>query len=582
MNSKKSITGYALTVGLFFILLIYFSVFKKYQFLSQEQFQLFLYDFEFFSDKIVLPGGFIIYFGEFLTQFFIYPWGGPLIFSLAVTGIYLLTRIILRKNNIENFILDIFPAWLTVIQLKSEIYTVDQVSGTICFLAFFAIYQYINNPRLRYIFFFSGWPALYFLSGGYALPAIVLCIIYELLNNDKSGKQIALSFLLSGAIFLYLFSRFIFYVPDIPGYLYPVRFYKEPYLSAAQVLLLFWCPVWLIVSNLFAKRFDLSLRWNLKNITVSFVTFLLMGFIVYRYSYSRKSELMFGIDHYAQQENWTKVLELSGEYDEPNVLVSYYTNLALSQTDQMFQRMFSFPQSGTEGLILRWTNSFNMFYGGIVFYYMHYMNEAYRWSFESNTAIKQNPRSMKMLVKTSITNRDYLIAQKFLNQLDKTLFYKHWGDRYKRMLSDTTLIGKDVEIMRNRSFAIRSDFIADFSGMNFYNLFLNHPENKMVYDYMMASLLLQKNLDEFVRFVFGLGNLHYKQLPVYFEEALILYASWNEANAMPEGFTFSPEIIRRYNDYVKTYLAYKNKRETAAAELKRKFKNTYWYYFQFS
>jgi hypothetical protein len=97
----------------------------------------------------------------------------------------------------------------------------------------------------------------------------------------------------------------------------------------------------------------------------------------------------------------------------------------------------------------------------------------------------------------------------------------------------------------------------------------------------MASLLLDKRLDEFAVEILKLKDYNYSRMPVHFEEALIFYNSYENKSIMPEGYSLRPETIRRFQDYAKTYSIYRSNLNVAADQLKKRYGKTFWYYLQF-
>lgn len=73
----------------------------------------------------------------------------------------------------------------------------------------------------------------------------------------------------------------------------------------------------------------------------------------------------------------------------------------------------------------------------------------------------------------------------------------------------------------------------------------------------------------------------YTKIPVHFEEALLFYNSYRNINFVPEGFSFSPQTISKFNDYSSIYLKNINNPPAAAKELQKKYGGTYWFYLQF-
>ena len=579
-TSKRLLIG-----SLFIVFFLYFGIFNRYHILYLEQNQLFLFNLDFLKEYFSLPGGFPLYTGSFFTQFFISSWGGAFIITLNAFAVFLLSDYIYKKHNLKNIIAALVPVWFLAILQSNELYTFSQSIGFLLLVSFFALYISINNSVLRYIFYFAGWPILYLLTGGFAVPVVLLCALHELLfRKQKSHQIICVLIIITGAFIPYVSSRLIYYIPGNKIFTYPVLFELHSYTFYALILLLVWNPLLLLVSYFLNKNNSIQNRllpWNLTNLLAGTLIIALMAIGVYKFAFNKRSEIMLGIDHHVQQAEWEKVLKLSDRYHGYNKLVIYFTNLALYKTGNMFNKMFSYPQIGSNGLRLKWEPNSGSFFGGEIFYYLSYTNEAYRWAFEASVAKGLNPRTLKRLVITTITNRDTDIAKKYIHLLNQSLFYRKWTKHYISYLSDPELAENDPDISKIRDLYIHSDFFSNVNHLNLDDLLFNHPENKMAYDYLMASLLLDKNLDGFARVILRLKDYGYTQIPVHFEEALLFYNSYENKNIMPAGFSFRTETVRRFKDYATIYTKYRNNNALASMELKKKYGKTYWYYLQF-
>ncbi len=571
--------------GLIIVFFVYFGTFKKYHILFLEQKLLFQYNLDFFRDLISLPGGLSTYIGSFFTQFFVSSWLGALIFTITAVTVFILTNYIYKKHKVNNIILASVPAWLLAILLSNESFTFSQAIGFLFSLSFFALYISIDTRKLRYFLYFAGWPILYVAASRYSLPVIFLCIFHEVFYRKGVNRLIIIAlYVTTGALTLYILIERIFYIPSDKIFAYPFLPYLHSLSLYAMILLLAWYPLLLLISyplnkiNIFKNKL---LPWNITNLLAGILVFILMGVIGFRYSYSKRIELMKRIDYYVQKDDWEKVLKASDQYPDYNIFVIYYTNLALYKTGLLSDRMFRYPQIGAEGLSLSQDKSINSFYGGDVYYHLSYTNEAYRWAFEAMVQDGSNPRSLKRLAITSIINGDNKIAEKFIYQLKQTLFYRKWAMHYNEVLSDSSLAETDPVISQNRALLVHSDFFKIANNLNINDLLINHPENKMAYEYLMASLLLEKNLDEFARFILKMKDYGYTRMPVHYEEALIFYNNSRNVNFVPEGFSFSPETISKYNDYSSIYSMYSNNPPVAAKELQKRYGGTYWFYLQF-
>jgi len=304
-----------------------------------------------------------------------------------------------------------------------------------------------------------------------------------------------------------------------------------------------------------------------------------MAGLILRFVYDRKTEILLGMDHCIQRSDWDGTLKLSSAYPDTNRLVMYFTNLALYKTGHMGDQLFHYPQAGTSGLWLNWKNDgATAFFGGEIYYQLAYTNEANRWAFEAMVAKGPNPRSLKRLTMTNLINGNITLAEKYLRLLNQSLFYRKWVQHYTDLLSNPSLLEKDNEISRYREFLIQSDFFANTNNLNLQALLLNHPENKMAYDYLITSFLLDNNLEGFTRIIKNLRYYGYTRLPVHFEEALIFYNAYNKSNLIPEGFSLNPGTIKKFQDFASIFVRYGNNPALMEKELKRRYGKTYWYY----
>jgi hypothetical protein len=325
--------------------------------------------------------------------------------------------------------------------------------------------------------------------------------------------------------------------------------------------------------------------WKLKTILTGVIVIFAFAGVFKKYAYNPKLSLFFEIDHYVQQAKWDKVLELASRSREPNRLILYYTNLALYKTGHLGDRMFYYNQIGVSGLWLnREGDEISLFLGGELFYHLGNINEAYRWAFDSMVTNGQSsPRLLKQLVLTSLINGDLVVAEEYLNILDLSLFYRNWAKHYRYYLNDSNLLLKDSEIASKRHLLINTDFV---SGSNDSEIALkplleNHPGNRMAFEYYMSLLLLDKDLNAFAANIDRIKDFGYREVPVHYEEALLLYMGYAKKNVLPQGYGIRKSTVQRFKDYAKAYSSRSGSPETAAQSFHKSFGDTYWFYFHF-
>lgn len=582
----RTVTEYFYTGGLFVLLFLYFLIFNRYHILYLEQNQLFRLNMSFIRDFLIVPGGLPLMAGGFFTQFFIWPWAGALIITLNSLSVYLLLRYIFRKYEVHNVLLSLIPVWLLTIMQSSELFTFDQSFGFLTLLLVFALYISFDSQKSRYLTFFIGWPFFYYLTGGFSMIGILMCATHELLTGSRSKHFIYIFlYIFTGLSVPLLFSRFLFYMPAGKIFTSPLLYDFRIFLLIGLIFLYSWVPLVSLSGSLLRKRDSLGTQFLRKPVlryVSGILVIFVMGLIVYKYAWSKKAELMLGIDHHIRESQWNEALELVDRYPDLNLLVIYYTNLALLNSGQLGEKMFNYPQIGPQGLRLKWERTASsLTFGGEIFYSLSYNNEAYRWAFEAMVAKGPNPRSLKRLIITSLINGHYKLAEKYLNILGQAPFYRKWVKKYKPCIGDPHLLQKDPEILEKRELLINNDFISNAHDLNLDDLLKNYPENKMAFEYYIASLLLNKDLDTFSENIVRIKDFGYSKLPRYFEEALVFYNFYERKNIIPEGFSINPATIERFNDYATTYTKFRSDRPVAANQLRKKHEKTYWYYLQF-
>ncbi|OFY68218.1 MAG: hypothetical protein A2Y71_02350 [Bacteroidetes bacterium RBG_13_42_15] len=576
---------YILTGILFVIYFLYFALLNPHHIHYLEQNQLFIWSLDFLKEKFALPGGLADYSGSFFTQFFYSSWLGAFIYTLNAIAVFVLSFYICKRHNLNNIIVSFVPVWLLAILQSSELFTFNQAAGFLLQLSFFALFITVKKTANRYILFFAGWPVMYILTGGFSIPVILLCLLHELLfRKEKKRFIVTLLFILTGVLVPYLSARLIFYIQPDKIFIYPVVSELHSIFLYALIVLIGWTPLMVLAGYFIDKAKSLKdrlLPWSIINIATGITIIIVMAVVVYKRAYNKMADMMLGVDHYAQRAEWDKLLKLSGRYPGYNTLVIYYTNLALYKSGKLMDRMFHYPQIGSQGLRLKWQRNLNLFFGGEVFSQLAYNNESIHWAFEALVAKGMNPRSLKKLAIGCTVNGNYDIALKYLSLLDRTLFYRQWAQQHMRYLSDPELMRNDPELSEYLDLLVSTNFFSEVNGLNLQDLLKNHPENKMAYEYLLASLLLDRNLDGFASAVQNMKYYGYKSMPLHIEEALIFYNFYENKNLVPEGYSLRQITINRFNDYATAYTAYRSDRKTAASELGKKYRKTYWYYLQF-
>jgi hypothetical protein len=590
MDASGSNSNFRLiTTRLFFVFyFLYFMVFNRYHLIYQEQTQLFRFDLNYFTDFLSRPGGLMEYASAFLTQLFLFPFAGASIVTLAGLSAYAITVCIFRKHQVTGVIWAFIPTLLLAALHSHYLYNLAYTLGLIVSLGYFAVYISIRNNKLRFLIMVPGWLLLYFFTGGYALLAILLCLIHELFfRPDRSSLPFVLIFPILALLVPYLASHLIFYIKPGMAWTIFLPLFIEATVKHILILLLVYYPIVLVVSKMWLPRSNKELLSPGRNwitiLTGTIVIVCLSGLMI-KYVYDRKAEILLGMDHCIQNSDWDGALKLSSAYPGSNRLVMYFTNLALYKSGHMGNQLFHYPQTRTNGLWLDWEpNEVVPFFGGELYYHLAYNSEAYRWAFEAMIAKGPNPRSLKRLAVTSLVNGDIKLAEKYLNVLNQSLFYRRWAQHYLLYINSPERIREDKEIAEKSHFKISKDLIGSRYnfGARLPQILSDHPDNRMAFEYFMASMLLNKNLGDFAANIYRIKELGYNSIPVHYEEAMLAFMSYTKKNIIPEGYAISVNTHNRFSEYANKYVSFGDKSDLAARSLYGQYGKTYWFYLHF-
>jgi hypothetical protein len=574
---------------LIIIYFLYFLLLNPYHIIYLEQIQLFRFSGNYFADFLSRPGGLSEFTGSFLTQFFIFPAAGASIITLTGIAVYAVTVYIFRKHHLINGVLFGFLPLLMLAALhSSHLYALAYTIGLLFSLGYVAVIISINSDKLRYSVAFAGWPLLYFFTGGYALLASILFIIHEVFFEKNRARFIIASiFAVLAIIVPLLSSHYIFFLKEKTALTFFLPFFIGKPSKYFLMMLLGWYPLILIIVkvwSVYSKREEFVLGWSLKTIVAATLITTCIAFWIIKYAYDGKTEVLLGIDHSIQQSDWEGALKQASSAPYVNRMIMNFTNLALYKTGHMGDQLFNYPQSGSGGLWLDlgqdWVNAF---FGGEVYYHLGYNSEAYRWAFEAMVAKGPNPRSLKRLALTSLADNYTELAEKYLILLKQTLFYRKWANKYLSYVDDPELINRDTEISEKRHFEIHSDFISsDNIGVRLPRLLADHPDNRMAFEYLMASMLLDKNLGGIAENIYRLKELGYKSIPVLYEEAMLAYMSMTNKNIVPEGYNINITTSNRLSEWADMINSFGDNTNAAARAMYGKYGKSYWYYLTFT
>jgi hypothetical protein len=427
------------------------------------------------------------------------------------------------------------------------------------------------------------FPLFFYVTGAYAVLFICLFILYSLLYIKGPQKySYPLFLLLFAGVSAIIFNKILLVQTFKQLLLFPLPFINDPTHKVLFRVLTGYIILYPVVCRFtgvvkFIKPTFITAGRIAATIVLSLTVIMLLKV------YNPQTAKVINLEKLVFEEKWEKAIENQEKYPSENLIGQYFYNIALSETDQLCDRLFYGPQDfGTASLILEWSSE-HLNWGAYSFYTTGLINEAQRWAYEEMVVYGLRPQNMKLLTKTSILTGNYRLTEKYTGILENTLFYKNWAREYKKMALDTSAIMTNPELGNKLRILPGSDFfiLLESPESNLPRLVDENPDNRRAFEYMMSWLMLGKNVDILVNNIRLMKNMGYTRIPRHIEEAILIY--YNSTGAFPEmgGLPISNETRMRFDQYFSSYMQARQNPSLLKETMKKDFGNTFWYYFHF-
>ena len=524
----------------------------------QEQLQLFLFDGDYFCERMAEPGGLARYVGEFLVQFYNATVIGALILAILFMMVQRLTWRLMRCE--DYYYLSLIPALVLWFAMGDEnvmlAYVVALIMAMGCILGLRPLERL--NLIGRVIIALVVLPLLYWLIGPLAL-LVAVCMVPTWLAGLAVIYVVALV-LVSAWLLPYPLVRL---AVGIGYYRFPVTI---PYL-------LILIPV-LIAMMHYGCRHLPKPKQGVKYALILAITALL--FVPQHYGFDAKKYELMEYDYLVRIKDWNGIIAKAEQQTPDKPMSVSATNLALAMTNQLGERAFEFYQRGSQGLLPPFERNYaTTQLTGEIYFHLGLVNTAQRLAFEAMEAISnynKSGRALKRLVETNVINGQYKVAEKYIKILEKTIFYRSWAERMRAMLGDEKTINAHPLYGTLRQYRLQEDFLFSDTELDKIcgQLFMHNHQNQMAAQYLLLLPLLDRDVPRFMQYAqYVQSQVRYN--PRSCQEA-IAFGFMQQRQQPPQGLV-SPLILQQLNDFSRIYSA-----GGKGAPGLEQFRNSVWYY----
>ena len=407
----------------------------------------FVFSSGFLVEFLDFPGGLTHYTGRFFGQFLHHDRLGALVVSLSITGFGLLLHLVLRRRKTGGIFHTLFPCVLLT-ATHSDV-TFGTAMGLVVTCGAFLVYLILPSAMPRRAYAWVVTPLLYFVTGGYFWLFAGWIVLSEWserpLSSNLPGKL--LYPLLAASIPLAAY-RWIYLIPLESALLHPVDLTMaataEPYMAAGLAAYLILMPLWTRVS----WGIRLESLWSGKGGTAVQVALVVAAAAsLLTVSYDRTVPAFTEYHELYEEGRWDAILDKVRGKPSKEVMTQFFTNYALCRKGVLLEEMFRYPQPhGALGLVLHFSpNKFFNFveediyramYSSDLFFALGDMNTAFRHAYNHMGDLGSTYGNLARMAECNLVNGNYALAGKYLNILEKTLFYGGFARKHKALLAD--------------------------------------------------------------------------------------------------------------------------------------------------
>ena len=383
----KEKTKYALIVFMGMSAFGYWAFAYPEMLMERESLQLFLLNGDYLADRLVVPGGFARYVGEFLVQFYMNEKVGACILSILFMAIQWLSWLLLRRcvPSVKDEVLymasflPVVALWLLLCDIDIPMTLPVAVSLTLLMM-----YALPARRNLCLIVSLVIVPVGYWLVG----PVIVLVVVYHLRWLHKSFRKVKI--------------------------------------MAESMMLASLLAICLLASSCFVPY---SLENILKGIDYQQIQVDKAG-----------TQEVIEYDYLQRQKAWDKVLYKATRKGPKAKACVHIVNLA------RFYKKEITPEELKVSLYKPFTaltSTVSAMMMSDLFFQMGYVNFAQRCIFEameSTSNYNKSGRALCRLAETALVTGQYEVALKYVSLLEETLFYRKWAQVMKSLALHPELI----------------------------------------------------------------------------------------------------------------------------------------------
>ena len=550
---------------------------------------------EFFCKKMSAIGGLAEYLQTFIDQFTMFRfWGTTLLVAELFVTAFLVARYVRKiTGNVPyvTMLAFILPVAISIVAWTDIRYSFA-INMQVLLLA---VALNIHQSLVKYQWYKFVAPllaiALYHACGSFALYTFAVCGIVVYAFKPEKRDLISVVGAAAVAVIWPLIVYNLLLPINFEAAFYDIRPQEMMYItfsnSIAPYCFFLVLPALIVIGNFYER---IEIEEKIKTITIATIAVIAVGTYFFQSKNDNPSERAgFKMEVAAYNKDWNYIIKYVKNNDwlkqreNYHKMVNFYYNMALAAKGQMPDKMFSYPQLlGINALFvdepiatiiclpmtILWDN-------------MDFSTDALHYAFEAQTTYENSHYVMRYIINNLLVIGDYKNLRKYMDKYDNVMLSGGFISDVKKYLdgmNGTKVDRKKIADIRSRH--PKMDFYMGNSQYDVLQVVMSDANNSFANQYLLASALLQNDLDLFLRLILsGYCSVNYNSLPRAYQEAVVLYKAINK-NVSPD-----VEKLKVQSFVIDQFKAFQNLISSDRSDIRdavqEKFANTYWNYYFF-
>ena len=524
----------------------------------------------FLRQQMVSSGWLISWLGAYFTEFFYHQavgvgilivWWAVLMLLIGRTFKVPMKWAVVLLIPIAALLLTIVDLgyWLYYLKLKGHFF-VATIGTTLAVLSVWG--GRLVPPRyfLRPIYVVVITALLYPLAGFYGLLAALLMGILVWRLKDMTTKDrivTSAAALLAIGFCPLVYYHFVFYQTNMVNILWT----GLPLFVINEDTPAYYIPYYILVASLVAMALMYKTDWE-KTIKRPWVwvacQVLIAGAVVYGVQrfwykdYNFHKELR--MQRLLEDQDWNGILsEAAYAPDEPTRAIVMMKNLALFRLGRQGDEMYHY-KTGAKASDTPLPINMSQIVGRSIYYNYGLLNYCYRWCLEDGVELGWRIEYLKYLTRCALLNGENRVAQKYIDLLKHTRYYREWAEHYEKFIGNEKALRAETEFQQIFHLMTSEDVLSSDNALVekfLMNQFVyTQSKDTLFQEQAVISALWMKDIQIFWPIFFEYAASHIGQhMPIHFQEAAYLYGHLEKAvdiSKMP----FDESVVKSYDEFM--------------------------------